>query len=179
MSDVEWGRDRDLSFRLSGSARAALLTVALLVAACGRSGESHSTDLIRATESGSSDEVSRLLAGGADPNGRSSLGFTALFAAVRIGAVDKVKLLVDAGADVQATLPPSDLTPLMFLAQARSVSSETADLAVIKELLVAGADSCAKASTGQWEGLTASAIAQRSGRSKVADALARAEERCR
>ena len=69
----------------------------LLVAACGRSGESHSTDLIRATESGSSDEVGRLLASGVDPNQRSSLGLTALFAAVRIGSVDKVKLLVDAG----------------------------------------------------------------------------------
>ena len=167
-----------MSFRLSSSARAALVAVSLLVAACGRSGESHSTDLIRATESGSSDEVGWLLASGVDPNQRSSLGLTALFAAVRIGSVDKVKLLVDAGADVQATLPPSDLTPLMFLAQARSVSSETADLAVLKVLLVSGADSCATASTGQWEGLRASAIAQRSGRLKVADALARAEEPC-
>ena len=95
---------------------------------------------------------------------------------MRIGSVEKLKLLVDAGADAKARL--GDLTALMFLAQGQSVSSEAADLAVIKELLVAGVDSCAIASGGPWRGLRASAIAQRSGRSEVAGALAQEEEQC-
>ncbi len=56
--------------------------------------------------------VRALVAHGADPNVRSKLGFTPLLFAAQQGAVDAARVLVEAGADLNATDEKRGLTPL-------------------------------------------------------------------
>ena len=155
-----------------------LLVVAFKSCVSSRWGESYSTALIDAT--GSSDRslehIRSLLEGGVDPNGRDSLGGTALSAAIAIGSAEKVRLLVEFGAD--PNLKVFEFSPLVFAGKPKVHTSEADDLWVIDVLLSAGADPCVTVSGGEWDRLRASEIARRSGRSAAAAALAKAEERC-
>jgi len=73
-----------------------LMMSALLMAGCAAYQQS---PLVQAAESGRTDQVARLLAGGADPRERTPRGFTALGLAAREGRVEVIELLVRAGAD--------------------------------------------------------------------------------
>ncbi len=65
---------------------------------------------------GGAERVAGLLEGGLDPNMRSRIGETLLHEAVRSGNLELVKILVEKGANVNATTPWG-ATPLMVAAQ--------------------------------------------------------------
>jgi uncharacterized protein len=74
------------------------------------------TPLILAAKSGSGSVIAPLLKSGADANGATGNGTSALMFAAASGNIDAVTRLVDAGADVNAREPVRGLTPAMFAA---------------------------------------------------------------
>ena len=68
------------------------------------------TPLIKAAEAGDCDAVGDLLRRGADPNALSYTSWSALHGAAENGCVDCIRLLVDAGARLDARAK-SGLTP--------------------------------------------------------------------
>ncbi len=88
--------------------------------------------LYRAARRGDEDSVKRLLAEGADPNGRAPGDGTPLIGAVRSGEAKIVRRLLDAGADPNI-VSPGDGAPL--IAAARRGERE-----MVRMLLDAGAD---------------------------------------
>lgn len=96
-----------------------------------------SDDLRAAAERGDSKQVSVLLAAGADPNAADKHGYTPLLFAAMQGRLATTKLLIEAGADVNArhAKKPS------ALAEAAGVKyREEASEALVKLLLAEGAD---------------------------------------
>ena len=77
--------------------------------------------------------IAPLLKAGADANSATSNGTTALMLAAASGNDDAVKLLIDAGANVNAKEPVRELTPAMFAAASNRA-------AVLKLLAGSGAD---------------------------------------
>jgi uncharacterized protein len=85
--------------------RMALVGVAALLAAdfpAAAPATARDADLIRAAERGDVAAVRRLLADGASVRARDAQGRTALLAATYANRVDAARVLVDAGADVDA-----------------------------------------------------------------------------
>jgi ankyrin repeat protein len=91
------------------------------------------TPLILAAKSGSGSVIAPLLKSGADPNGATGNGTTALMFAAASGNIDAVTRLVDAGAEVNAKEPVRGLTPAMFAAASNRA-------AVLTLLAKSGAD---------------------------------------
>lgn len=94
---------------------------------------SFAADLIAATRAGDIDEVTQLIADGADLNQATGDGMTAVHWAAQLGHAEILSSLVDAGAKVGATTRIGDYTPL-HLASSQPNSS------IVETLLAAGAD---------------------------------------
>src|SRR5262249_8056187 len=86
-----------------------------------------------AAQTGSAAVLKPLVDAGADANGRTANGTTALMFAAASGNVDAVDLLVNRGADVNAMEPVRGLTPAMFAAASNRA-------AVMEALAARGAD---------------------------------------
>jgi uncharacterized protein len=95
-----------------------------------------------AAANGDTAEVSRLLAGGADPGESDNVGFTPLHFAAQEQHPAVIGLLLDAGADVQATDRWGN-TPLW-----RAVFTAHGDISTSATLVAAGADPDTVNSTG-------------------------------
>ncbi len=107
-----------------------------------------SDDLHRAALDGNIPEMKRLIAGGADVNGKQIRGEAPLEWAVGGYKLEAVKLLLDHGADVNLK-GPNGVTPLLqavLLSNYEHKRDET--LAIIKELVARGADMNAKSNNG-------------------------------
>ena len=85
--------------------------------------------------------VRTLVAGDADPDAAHGDGMTGLHWAAHNGDVDILRVLLAAGADVEARTRLGDHTPL-------HVASRSAQAAAVRELLEAGAEANAIATTG-------------------------------
>jgi hypothetical protein len=118
--------------------------------------QSGTTALMQAALKGNADVTSMLLAKGSDvnavtvesfetvKNGPIALGlFTPLIAALPYGGFETVKLLVDAGANVNAA-DVRRMTPLML-----AVSTDRPDARIIRLLLEKGADKSIKSKRGE------------------------------
>ena len=96
--------------------------------------------LVDAVRQGDVDEVRSLLNDGADPNEAQGDGLTALHVAAQEGHVEIVRLLLDAGATVDAKSRIGDYTPL-------HLANQGAHTSVARALVEAGADVSAPTST--------------------------------
>ena len=106
-----------------------------------------------AAANGDTDEVARLLAGGADPGDADNVGFTPLHFAAQEQQSQVIGLLLAAGADVQAADRWGN-TPLW-----RAVFTAHGDVVTSATLLAAGADLDTVNSTG----VSPRALAERRG----------------
>ena len=104
--------------------------------------------LIEAIEESNFKRTQKLIAKGADVNQQNSYGYSALFAAARSGDAKIVKLLLDAGANVNARSPAGS-------ALARAAQQGHAE--IVRLLLQAGADVEAKDGSG-WTPLFSAAM---------------------
>ncbi|MCJ7822861.1 MAG: ankyrin repeat domain-containing protein, partial [Armatimonadetes bacterium] len=95
-----------------------------------------------AAQQGDVEATRRLIAEGSDVNVRDKWGITTLHRAVGMGQTAVVKVLLEAGADVNAAEPEGGMTPLH--SAANRGQTEAAKL-----LLEAGADVNAKAKGGE------------------------------
>jgi len=105
------------------------------------------TPLYVAALHGNADMMAALLAAGADPNGTAPSGETLLMICARTGIVKAMRLLIDAGARVDAREPAFKQTALMLAA--RSNSPEATAL-----LLDKGADIDARTLVGETPAFT-------------------------
>lgn len=94
---------------------------------------SFAADLIAATRAGDIDEVTQLIADGADLDQATGDGMTAVHWAAQLGHAEILSSLVDAGAMVGATTRIGDYTPL-------HLASSQPDSSIVETLLAAGAD---------------------------------------
>jgi ankyrin repeat protein len=111
------------------------------------------TALMYAGLRGSADATAALLAAGADAKAKDKLGQDALTWAVMFdkAKLPQVRLLIDAGCDVNAKGPPKGTTPLMWAA-----NRDAYDIA--QALVKAGADVNARQSDGGWTALMRAAV---------------------
>jgi hypothetical protein len=116
-----------------------------------------STPLIGALMHNDTAEAKRLLAAGADPNGSRFLGFPPVFLPVMHQNLELLRAMVEKGADVMAR-DMSGSTTLMWAA-----FSETAQAALVEELLKLGVDPNATNQAGE----TALTWASRRGQTPV------------
>src|SRR5690349_202488 len=96
---------------------------AILLSACSPESD---LPLARAGHRNDAGELNRLLASGADPNGRDLRGLTPLIAAARSGAAESIRILVNAGAAPDLRGGVNGWTPLMHAVhthQPRSVAA--------------------------------------------------------
>jgi ankyrin repeat protein len=154
---------------------AASLAVAGLMSGC--IGSSRTTPLITAVESGTTEDVKRVLDSGAKVNEKDYANSTALFSAAGLGGLEKLNLLLDRGADIKQQ-GTGGYTVLMAAAAGRM------SVDVIHRLLNAGADPCVRATKGPFKGLRASQVAlspeavRPTLRAEVSEALETAEQSC-
>ena len=93
----------------------------------------HGTCITRSIMSGGILETKALLRAGADVNLPNADGLTGIYEATKMEKIDKVKIFVDAGADVNKAIPPQNFTPLMEAARAGNID-------LVRLLINAGAD---------------------------------------
>jgi len=106
--------------------------------------------LIEAIEAGDLKKVQKLVAAGADANQRNSVGFSAFSIAAGLGESKLTKLLLDAGADVNARSVTLNDTAL-------SRAAQRGDPETVRVLVHAGADLEAKDGSG-WTPLFNAAL---------------------
>lgn len=128
--------------------------------------------LMKESRRGHVARIERLVADGADVNGRGKYGYTPLMAAASNGQVEAVRCLLALGAD--ATARTADNAPTPFYACVRG------DAEIVELLLEAGASpnahrdsGCARAD-GDSPGVSMLHIAIRHGHVRIVDALLRA-----
>ena len=109
--------------------------------------------------------IEKLIAAGADVTAASGRGSTALMAAAKSGDLDAVKLLVAAGADINATNMDHNITPLIWAAS-------EGHLAVVQFLLEKGADPDVLTDNNH----TAASIAAENGHHAIVEALGQRHE---
>ena len=78
-------------------------------------------------------ETKALLRAGADVNLPNADGLTGIYEATKVAKIDKVKIFVDAGADVNKAIPPQNFTPLMEATRAGNID-------LVRLLINTGAD---------------------------------------
>ena len=93
----------------------------------------HGTCITQSIMSGGVLETKALLRAGADVNLPNADGLTGIYEAAKMGKIDKVKIFVDAGADVNRAIPPQNFTPLMEAVRAGNID-------LVRLLINAGAD---------------------------------------
>jgi ankyrin repeat protein len=106
--------------------------------------------------------VKRILATGPDPDVRDAFGGTALHDAIFQQNLEVIKLLLDYGFDVNATVPSNGYTPLHYCVW-------TNNLAAVRLLLAYKADKTIKAK----DGLTPTEKATKDGKREFVLAFAR------
>ena len=168
-----------------------IVTITRLIA---NGGDVYSSLIIFAASNGYQDEVSQLLAMGANINAKNSDGFSALMLAVSNGHADVVDLLIENGADISAKWNICvGLTILMMAAfkghtnivtqllaknvdvnvkeseglTALMIAAHEGHKEVVAQLLAKSAD----VSTTNLEGLTALKIAARNGHEEIVEML--------
>ena len=110
---------------------------------------------------GDTDKVRALLREGADVNVAQGDGMTALHRAAKIGEADMARMLIYAGANLEATTRIGDYSPLYLAGRAGNA-------AVVTALLEAGADPVTPSTAG---GATPLHLAARSGSAEAVSAL--------
>jgi ankyrin repeat protein len=117
--------------------------------------------------------VAELLAGGADPNGGDPSGERPLHAAARGGQAEAARLLLEAGADVDATDAHGN-TPLWRAVYTYRDENHEPYARVLDVLLEHGADPDKKNSSGNSPQKLAATIATSNIKQVLKDAIARA-----
>ena len=127
--------------------------------------ENDRTPLMRAALKGDRTELLGLLDNGADVNGKSKSGVTALMLAAGSGRIEIVQDLLSKGADINAKTT-GNYTPLMCAAL-------NGHIKVVKALVDAGADVSAKDNGGQ----TALKYAESKGHADIVELLSSVKDK--
>jgi ankyrin repeat protein len=128
------------------------------------------TELPSAIVTGSEDEVTRLLADGADPNDSGGGSTSPISLAVQYGEVEIAAALLAAGARVDE--------PGLLVTVAKTRGDDRVSEQLVRLLVAGGADPCSTFGSGPQSGQRASEVASDLGKSGLADLLVEIESGC-